>query len=132
MYKLALKIVGILTVIGVVWWRMEGRPLPGFLSGDSDEPAAELVYGPDGRIDMSQIAGREVESPAEATAIVFGLTFATILTLVVTPAQLALVARFAGWWQRVKAWNAARKARRGGGGSPSMARHGGPEAPDQH
>ena len=64
-----------------------------------------------------------------STAIVFGLTFATILTLVVTPAQLALVARMAGWRQRFVDWRAARRTRRGddvgGGGTPSMARGGG-------
>jgi len=73
MYRVVLKIVGILTVIGAVWWRMEGSPLPGFLSGNDDQPSAELVFGPDGRVDMSRIAGREVDSPAEAASIVYSL-----------------------------------------------------------
>jgi multidrug efflux pump len=54
-----------------------------------------------------------------STAIVFGLSFATILTLVVTPAQLALVAKVSGWVTRIR--------RRGkpipaGGGAPEYAR----------
>jgi multidrug efflux pump len=53
-----------------------------------------------------------------STAIVFGLSFATILTLVVTPAQLAFVAKMAAWRQHlVWRWRArARKAASGGGG----------------
>ena len=37
-------------------------------------------------------------------AIVSGLTFATVLTLVTTPAMLALRHQGAGVWQRVKAY----------------------------
>jgi multidrug efflux pump len=37
-----------------------------------------------------------------STAIVFGLSFATILTLIVTPASLAAIARLADWRQRRK------------------------------
>ncbi len=37
-----------------------------------------------------------------STAIVFGLGFATILTLVVTPAQLAFVAKIATWFSRFR------------------------------
>lgn len=36
-----------------------------------------------------------------STSIVFGLTFATILTLIVTPAQLAFLARMRNFWDRV-------------------------------
>jgi multidrug efflux pump len=49
-----------------------------------------------------------------STAIVFGLGFATILTLVVTPAALMLVARGAEWrvqkFARLRAWWKGRKA----------------------
>jgi multidrug efflux pump len=37
-----------------------------------------------------------------STSIVFGLAFATILTLVVTPAQLALIAKMRQWWDRIR------------------------------
>ena len=51
-----------------------------------------------------------------STAIVFGLSFATILTLVVTPAQLALVAKGAAWRQRlVRRWRARERVRTGAG-----------------
>ncbi len=54
-----------------------------------------------------------------STAIVFGLSFATVLTLIVTPAQLALVARLSVWWGRFRQRFNRRK---GGGGAPEMAR----------
>ncbi len=58
-----------------------------------------------------------------STAIVFGLSFATILTLVVTPAQLALVAKGAAWRQRlVRRWRARRRRARTGGGVMAFAR----------
>ena len=62
-----------------------------------------------------------------STAIVFGLSFATILTLVVTPAQLAFVAKMAAWRQHlVWRWRArGRKAARGGGGLLAFARRSG-------
>jgi multidrug efflux pump len=47
-----------------------------------------------------------------STAIVFGLSFATILTLVVTPAQLAFVARIGARFDRLRQW---RKNRRSAG-----------------
>ncbi|MFO1183241.1 MAG: efflux RND transporter permease subunit [Bauldia sp.] len=53
-----------------------------------------------------------------STAIVFGLGFATVLTLVVTPAQLAAIAKLAAWRNRRRerglARRAARAAARGG------------------
>ncbi len=45
-----------------------------------------------------------------ATAIVFGLSFATVLTLVVTPSALMLRANVQAWRQRRRAARAARKA----------------------
>jgi multidrug efflux pump len=57
-----------------------------------------------------------------STAIVFGLTFATILTLIVTPAQLALVAKGAAWRQRlVWRWRARIRKQRGAGAGLSGA-----------
>lgn len=64
-----------------------------------------------------------------STAIVFGLGFATVLTLVVTPAQLAAIAKFAAWQNRRRERGAARRAAkvaaRGGAlvpaGAPAMA-----------
>ncbi|CAN5314118.1 efflux RND transporter permease subunit [soil metagenome] len=56
-----------------------------------------------------------------STAIVFGLSFATILTLVVTPAQLAFLAKIKRWYTSFGEWRKARKARRGGG-APAIAR----------
>jgi multidrug efflux pump len=47
-----------------------------------------------------------------STAIVFGLSFATILTLVVTPSQLALVAKGAAWRQRMVKWWRVRRTGR--------------------
>jgi multidrug efflux pump len=46
-----------------------------------------------------------------STAIVFGLGFATVLTLVVTPAAIAALARISDWRSN---WKARRLARRGG------------------
>jgi multidrug efflux pump len=54
-----------------------------------------------------------------STAIVYGLSFATILTLIVTPAQLAFVARIGGWWSRLRE---RRRQRKAGGGAPELAR----------
>jgi multidrug efflux pump len=56
-----------------------------------------------------------------STAIVFGLTFATILTLVVTPAQLAFLAKLRRGWD----WLFRRGRRQGasGGGAPAHARN---------
>jgi multidrug efflux pump len=51
-----------------------------------------------------------------STAIVFGLSFATILTLVVTPAQLAFVARIGERFDRLRHWR--RRHRRTG--APEM------------
>jgi multidrug efflux pump len=47
-----------------------------------------------------------------STAIVFGLGFATILTLVVTPAALMVIANLAGWRARRKEARMARRAAR--------------------
>ncbi len=47
-----------------------------------------------------------------STAIVFGLSFATILTLIVTPAQLAFVAKIGGWFGRLRRWRDDRRAAR--------------------
>jgi multidrug efflux pump len=54
-----------------------------------------------------------------STAIVYGLSFATILTLVVTPAQLAFVAKISGWFNRLRH---RRKGGAPGGGAPEFAR----------
>jgi multidrug efflux pump len=54
-----------------------------------------------------------------STAIVFGLSFATVLTLIVTPAQLAFVARISDWWGRLRE---RMRRRKGGGGAPELAR----------
>ncbi len=40
-----------------------------------------------------------------STAIVFGLTFATVLTLVVTPSALMLQANLADWWRRRRSFD---------------------------
>ena len=72
-----------------------------------------------------------------STAIVFGLSFATILPLVVTPAQLALVAKLAAWRVRlVRRWRARQVVRSGahpaafarGGADKAATRGGGPAA----
>ncbi len=57
-----------------------------------------------------------------STAIVFGLGFATILTLIVTPAQLAFLAKMKGWvtWWRER--RARKKSIAAGAGSPAHAR----------
>jgi multidrug efflux pump len=47
-----------------------------------------------------------------STAVVFGLGFATILTLVVTPAALMALANFASWKERRVARRAERRAAR--------------------
>jgi multidrug efflux pump len=47
-----------------------------------------------------------------STAIVFGLGFATVLTLVVTPAALMAIANLAAWRQRRHAHRAERRAAR--------------------
>jgi multidrug efflux pump len=47
-----------------------------------------------------------------STAIVFGLGFATVLTLVVTPAALMAIANLAGWRERRRARKAERRAAR--------------------
>ena len=54
-----------------------------------------------------------------STAIVFGLSFATILTLVVTPAQLAFVAKIGKWYNRLRH---RREDQLGGGGEPQLVR----------
>jgi hypothetical protein len=55
---------------------------------------------------------------------VFGLSFATILTLIVTPAQLAFVAKMGGWYAKVRS-RLRRKPAASGAGAPAHAR--GPE-----
>jgi len=61
-----------------------------------------------------------------STAIVFGLAFATILTLVVTPAQLAFLAKMKAFFGRIgrrkRERAAARALTAGGGGVPAHAR----------
>jgi multidrug efflux pump len=47
-----------------------------------------------------------------STAIVFGLGFATVLTLIVTPAALMSIANFAAWRERRRARRAERRAAR--------------------
>ena len=47
-----------------------------------------------------------------STAIVFGLGFATILTLVVTPAALMAIAKMASWRERRRARRLERRAAR--------------------
>ena len=44
-----------------------------------------------------------------STAIVFGLTFATVLTLVVTPCALMVRANLADWWQRKRKGRSAER-----------------------
>ncbi len=51
-----------------------------------------------------------------STAIVFGLSFATVLTLVVTPASLSALAKLRNGWDHL----ARRLRRRGGGGAVGM------------
>jgi multidrug efflux pump len=45
-----------------------------------------------------------------STAIVFGLGFATVLTLVVTPAALMAIANVAAWRDRLREGRRGRKA----------------------
>jgi multidrug efflux pump len=54
-----------------------------------------------------------------STSIVFGLGFATVLTLIVTPAQLAFIARFRQLWDRLFRRNKA--APTSGSGIPPHA-----------
>jgi len=61
-----------------------------------------------------------------STAIVFGLSFATILTLIVTPAQLAFVAKMSVWYAKVRS-RLRRKPAASGAGAPAHAR-----GPDDH
>ena len=74
-----------------------------------------------------------------STAIVFGLGFATILTLIITPASLMAIANFAAWRERRRekrvlrrearsAARAARRAVRGGGEAPDFGPDAVPEA----
>jgi multidrug efflux pump len=63
-----------------------------------------------------------------STAIVFGLGFATILTLVVTPASLMALSHLRTGWDRVTGWRRKRTAI-AGGGAPAHARS--PEDPGQ-
>ncbi len=55
-----------------------------------------------------------------STSIVFGLSFATILTLIVTPAQLSLIARMRGLWDRIRRRKAPIES---GSGIATTARH---------
>ncbi len=57
-----------------------------------------------------------------STAIVFGLGFATVLTLVVTPAQLMLLAKLRRVWDRVMRRGKPKQAAPSGGGLPEIAR----------
>ncbi len=50
-----------------------------------------------------------------STAIVFGLTFATVLTLVVTPAALMFRETARQGWERMAGWISERRGRRHGG-----------------
>ena len=54
-----------------------------------------------------------------STAIVFGLGFATILTLIVTPATLMALANFAAWRSRRTAERARHRASVGIAASPA-------------
>ncbi len=65
-----------------------------------------------------------------STAIVFGLSFATILTLVVTPAQLAFLAKIGVWFARLRNWWRKKPAEpSAGGGAPAHVR--GPDEQSQ-
>jgi multidrug efflux pump len=55
-----------------------------------------------------------------STAIVFGLGFATILTLIVTPAALMALARLSAWWERRREARAARRAERAARGASAL------------
>jgi multidrug efflux pump len=65
-----------------------------------------------------------------STAIVFGLSFATILTLIVTPAQLAFVAKMGGWYAKLKFRLGRKPAAASGAGAPAHAR--GPDDQTQY
>ena len=54
-----------------------------------------------------------------STAIVFGLGFATILTLIVTPAALMAIANLAAWRERRRARRAERRAARFAAAQPA-------------
>ncbi len=56
-----------------------------------------------------------------SSAIVFGLAFATVLTLVVTPSALMVRANVQAWKQRRRERKAAKKAAKASGGSPAPA-----------
>ncbi|HVY20421.1 MAG TPA: efflux RND transporter permease subunit [Bauldia sp.] len=56
-----------------------------------------------------------------STAIVFGLGFATILTLVVTPASLMALAHARAGWDRITGWR-RKPAQQAGGGAPAHVR----------
>ena len=55
-----------------------------------------------------------------STAIVFGLTFATVLTLVVTPSALMLRANIARWWQRHRARRKSSETTAPDAGQPAL------------
>jgi multidrug efflux pump len=58
-----------------------------------------------------------------STAIVFGLGFATILTLIVTPSQLAFVAKMSVWFSKARARFRRKPApTMAGAGAPAHAR----------
>jgi multidrug efflux pump len=57
-----------------------------------------------------------------STAIVFGLTFSTVLTLVVTPSSLMALARGRAAWDRLWRWRRKTPAAPAGGGAPAHAR----------
>lgn len=57
-----------------------------------------------------------------STAIVFGLGFATVLTLIVTPASLQALANMRKRWDRLFARRKERPAPAGGAGAPAHAR----------
>ncbi|MCZ6744828.1 MAG: hypothetical protein O7D31_09170, partial [Alphaproteobacteria bacterium] len=57
-----------------------------------------------------------------STAIVFGLTFATVLTLVVTPSALMLRVNLGAWWRG--------RRRRATAGRPAAIEAGGKDLPE--
>jgi multidrug efflux pump len=57
-----------------------------------------------------------------STAIVFGLSFSTVLTLVVTPASLSALARGRARWDQLVARFRRPRAAHAGGGVPAHAR----------
>ncbi len=60
-----------------------------------------------------------------STSIVFGLSFSTVLTLVVTPSSLMALARGRALWDRVTSWRRKPKTAATGGGATAHVR--GPE-----